>query len=669
MKLLFLKNRIYRFYRFYRFYCLLAIWVCMITAHSAYANVGAYDFPSYELSQHENLNDYQLLMLVDDSEFLTLTDVLNSRDWRLQNNSFSEGTKRANLWFRFKLSNQSDKALRRSLILNKNTYQSVTLFYRYAEQTEYQSQRLDEPYKGGALNHLKPIFEITLAPGEELFLVLKIEPSASSFGKIMVLSEDAKWWFLFTDLALHMVLIGMVLVVFLYTFILGLILRDPLFLIYSSISGFMLYPIMYFSGHFIPFLNQEWMALSVRLVFISLVFFALKIYDVDALYPKIARAIKAVLLIAILLVLWSFVSGYLLLQLFPFVNAFWVLVVLVMVVWVLFTKPLDNFLRFYSLFFLVLLVLGVVRLLLARGIIEFSFWADMGYLFAFVLEMLFGSILLAYRVKQADNQRMRAEAQLAELQEMKLIDLSKTVDTSNAALQETNTELQHALEKHRHFKAQVSHEFRNPVAIIKNQLELMQAEKEAGVDHFNLRSQAISAANKRLEMLFEKWIINDRVNHEDFQCRNETVNLYAIKDELLPIFKQLYPDHKIVFLAERFDFRADKDLMVLVLFNLLDNACKYSPAQTTVSISGVRFDNGIKIAVCDQGEGIPANRVKLIMQSYQRDRRHDDSQIYGTGIGLHLVDKIVALHQGRLEIESNNGRGTCVFITLPRSEL
>jgi signal transduction histidine kinase len=111
--------------------------------------------------------------------------------------------------------------------------------------------------------------------------------------------------------------------------------------------------------------------------------------------------------------------------------------------------------------------------------------------------------------------------------------------------------------------------------------------------------------------------------------------------------------------------RADRDALALALRNLLDNAVKYSPEASTVSVS-VESRGGLAgISVRDQGAGIPKDEQREIFRKFARGSAAREMNVKGTGIGLTMAHEIVKAHGGRLELASEPGRGSRFTILLP----
>jgi two-component system phosphate regulon sensor histidine kinase PhoR len=111
---------------------------------------------------------------------------------------------------------------------------------------------------------------------------------------------------------------------------------------------------------------------------------------------------------------------------------------------------------------------------------------------------------------------------------------------------------------------------------------------------------------------------------------------------------------------------ADRDRLVQVLINLVDNAVKYTPEGGTVTVTARAGGDGIvEIAVADTGIGIPAADLPLITERFYRVDKARSRELGGTGLGLAIVKHLVLAHGGELRIESQEQQGTTVRFTLP----
>jgi two-component system sensor histidine kinase SenX3 len=111
----------------------------------------------------------------------------------------------------------------------------------------------------------------------------------------------------------------------------------------------------------------------------------------------------------------------------------------------------------------------------------------------------------------------------------------------------------------------------------------------------------------------------------------------------------------------------DRELMEYAMYNLLTNAIKYSPAATEVAVFGHSEGNRVHISVQDQGMGMDRTEVRRIFQKFYRTKKAEQSGEAGTGIGLAIVEQIVARHGGGITVESQPGKGSCFTLVLPHA--
>lgn len=109
----------------------------------------------------------------------------------------------------------------------------------------------------------------------------------------------------------------------------------------------------------------------------------------------------------------------------------------------------------------------------------------------------------------------------------------------------------------------------------------------------------------------------------------------------------------------------DKERMELALFNVLDNALKYTPDNGKIDIKVKQEKNNLKISIKDNGIGIPVKEQGMLFSKFFRGSNVVRMQAEGTGLGLFIVKNIIERHKGKMEIESEEGKGTEVLISMP----
>lgn len=127
-------------------------------------------------------------------------------------------------------------------------------------------------------------------------------------------------------------------------------------------------------------------------------------------------------------------------------------------------------------------------------------------------------------------------------------------------------------------------------------------------------------------------------------------------EKSIKICRQI-PEHSMII--------ADRDRLVQVCINLLANAIKFSPPESSISVKCIDSDNDLRIEVSDQGRGVPADQIPYIFDKYKQVTAGDAFK--GSGLGLHICKGIVEAHGGTIGVESSNGNGSMFWFSVPKS--
>jgi signal transduction histidine kinase len=112
---------------------------------------------------------------------------------------------------------------------------------------------------------------------------------------------------------------------------------------------------------------------------------------------------------------------------------------------------------------------------------------------------------------------------------------------------------------------------------------------------------------------------------------------------------------------------ADRDALLMVIGNLIDNAIKYTPEKGHVRVRVEQNGMYVRIVVQDDGIGIALEHVDRVFDEFFRVKNEHTASIPGTGLGLSLVRRITEMHHGQVSVESTPGRGSIFTISLPLS--
>jgi two-component system sensor histidine kinase QseC len=213
-----------------------------------------------------------------------------------------------------------------------------------------------------------------------------------------------------------------------------------------------------------------------------------------------------------------------------------------------------------------------------------------------------------------------------------------------------------SLESERRFTSDAAHELRTPLAALKTQLQVAQ-----GAADSREREQAISnaiEAGDRATRLVEQLLTLARLEHDAWQRQGEPVDLHQLAAQVLAEAAPLAAEKQIALSLEGEPWpviQGHAGLLAILLRNLIDNALRYSPAQTAVSVCVSRETDTVVLEVRDQGPGIPAAAREQVLRRFHR---LEGAEAGGSGLGLSIAARIAQLHGARLELsDAAEGRG------------
>ncbi|MEI7664329.1 MAG: HAMP domain-containing sensor histidine kinase, partial [Bacteroidota bacterium] len=216
----------------------------------------------------------------------------------------------------------------------------------------------------------------------------------------------------------------------------------------------------------------------------------------------------------------------------------------------------------------------------------------------------------------------------------------------------------------------MTHEFKTPISTISLACEAL-TDKELRASGETLESylSMIQEENKRLAGMAEKILQTAVIDKGQLKMNKEKIDLHEI---ITDVIKNLriqveIKDGEIIrnFGAGRSRIEGDKVHVTNLVYNLLDNANKYSPRKPLIRISTENANNGITMIIEDNGIGIGKNEQKKIFDKLYRVPTGNIHEVRGFGLGLSYVKAIVEEHHGRISIESEVNRGTKFRVFLP----
>jgi ligand-binding sensor domain-containing protein/signal transduction histidine kinase len=218
----------------------------------------------------------------------------------------------------------------------------------------------------------------------------------------------------------------------------------------------------------------------------------------------------------------------------------------------------------------------------------------------------------------------------------------------------------------RRFVAMVSHELRNPLAIMETAVKNLRRVDLNGVPpSVAQRLEKIQRAQERVQSLVDNFLTEETLQMPDLTPNKQKVDLLELLNDVVTDIGNSTAKHHVYLSAPSTLplVKIDREMMRIALSNLIENAIKYSPGADAVDVRATCTASIIEIVVKDYGIGIDENDLPCIFEKYFR-ANHGHTNIKGVGLGLYVVQRIVELHYGSIRVESKVGIGTSFIMRL-----
>lgn len=221
------------------------------------------------------------------------------------------------------------------------------------------------------------------------------------------------------------------------------------------------------------------------------------------------------------------------------------------------------------------------------------------------------------------------------------------------------------------FVSSVSHELRTPLTSIVGYLDLA-LEDERIPEDIRAFLEVANRSSERLLVLIGDLLTAAQTRRGELEVRASRVDLREVVLEAVQSEEPRALDAGITvlnYVLQPCVVRVDRTRMGQVVDNLLSNAIKYSRPQGTVEVRLAVSEQDVRLSVADDGIGISEPDQERLFRRFFRARTARKSAVQGTGLGLYISRQIVEAHGGRIEVESEPGKGTCFTVCLPAGVL
>ena len=218
------------------------------------------------------------------------------------------------------------------------------------------------------------------------------------------------------------------------------------------------------------------------------------------------------------------------------------------------------------------------------------------------------------------------------------------------------------MQREKEFIANASHELKTPLAGILGHVNLI---RRHGDKHPELIGKSLKYIDQEAQRMSQ--LINELLILEGHQTKKLTeINLSKIIFAEVESLQGAYQQKFITDLNPNISYRITKGDFQSLVHNLLENAAKYSPTDSTIDVQLTTDDRHIILRVADQGQGIAKeNRQKVFERFYREDESHSN-KVTGSGIGLSIVKMIIEKYHGKITIRDNEPVGTIFTVYLPK---
>ncbi len=227
--------------------------------------------------------------------------------------------------------------------------------------------------------------------------------------------------------------------------------------------------------------------------------------------------------------------------------------------------------------------------------------------------------------------------------------------------------LHDAFESQRRFVADASHELRTPLATLQAKLEVALQQRRSE-DEYTQVIQTSLNQTQRLSDLVKRLLMLARADAGRLEIEKKSVSLSSVIETVRQQTTPLLTQKNLQFKTENHshvEVWGDEELLCQALFNLLENAIKYTESGGSIQLSVDQAEQHALITLADTGVGISEADISHIFDRFYRVDKARTVSISGTGLGLSIVSEIVALHDGTISVASKLGEGTQVKVCLP----
>jgi len=257
------------------------------------------------------------------------------------------------------------------------------------------------------------------------------------------------------------------------------------------------------------------------------------------------------------------------------------------------------------------------------------------------------------------------------------LDFEKQANTELAGqkelIEEQNQELQNLLTTRDKLQSVISHDLRNPFTVIQSLTESLNKNLNSmGEGDVRRAVHTLHDTNRRGLYLLDNLLNWTRLQTGKLKVDSTVIPVFSVVKSMLDYFEALCQEKNIKINNEiepALSLYCDEDMFRTILRNIISNALKFTPEGGTMGISGKTEDGRTNVCVEDNGVGISGNNLKRLLRFDESFSTPGTANEKGSGLGFSLIKEFVDMNQGTISVNSEEGKGTKVCLTMPESPI
>ncbi|WP_070119367.1 sensor histidine kinase [Bacillus marinisedimentorum] len=317
---------------------------------------------------------------------------------------------------------------------------------------------------------------------------------------------------------------------------------------------------------------------------------------------------------------------------------------------------------------------GVIYLYVPIASIEEVFKKPQLFLFIGILVFVLLAIIVGHQIISkltkplAEMEKITHHMARGDFSRRVEIDTSDEVGRLGGSFNRMAEALSQVDSSRKEFLANVSHELRTPISYVKGYSEALidgvVSKKEERKKYLRL----INREAGRMQRLVRDLLDLAQMEGQSYPLKKTPLSLAQLINETLEKYEPFLNEKQIPLKTNLDDgviVMGDEDRLEQVIQNIMDNAIRYTPEGGTIKVDLVEKDGETELSITDSGPGISSEDIARIGERFYRVDKARSRSAGGTGLGMAIVKQILVLHHGKLEIESEEGKGTTMKVVLP----